>query len=146
MLRSVLFLSLLAAAAAAPRQRCPPGYFFATGFTPANSFDPYADLRYYNRGKPYFSRAARQKCRRFPVYMSDMLNFGAREPAAAPGRGQSACTRAAARPLCDRSHRSRCLGSSSPACAFCLSARIKAWVSIELRRLATGKGLGGAGR
>jgi hypothetical protein len=99
MLQGVLLLSLLAAAAAAPKQRCPPGYYFATGFTPANSFDQYADLRYYNRGKPYFSSEARRKCRRFPVYIHDMNNFGARERRQEPGRGPAGagtCRRAPA--------------------------------------------------
>ncbi|KAI3430232.1 hypothetical protein D9Q98_004829 [Chlorella vulgaris] len=75
MLRAVLLAWLAAVAAAA---QCPTGYFFATGFTPANSFDQFADLRYYNRGRPYFSAEAHKHCSRFPVYMADMNYFGAR--------------------------------------------------------------------
>jgi hypothetical protein len=78
MLRAVLLAWLAAVAAAA---QCPAGYFFATGFTPANSFDQFADLRYYNRGRPYFSAEAHKHCSRFPVYMADMNYFGAREKA-----------------------------------------------------------------
>lgn len=68
--RAVLYLLLAACGASAT---CPPGMYSWWGF---NQFQ---DLVYANRAKPYFARAAHAACPKYPVYMHDMLNFGARE-------------------------------------------------------------------
>lgn len=90
---ALLLAAALAAAAEVGPPRCPPKYFFATGFNPTNSFDQIFDLRYYNLGKPYFVNEAHARCSKFPVYAHDLNNFGAREWVQGPAGGERAGSR-----------------------------------------------------
>lgn len=65
-----LFLCLLLVAAASAA--CPRGFHNWWGF------NPYQDMVYGNRGRTYMVAQARARCRLYPSYMHDLLNFGAR--------------------------------------------------------------------